>query len=310
MQDLMIALQQRYVNGKDAIELVLESSKKAIPSGVGALREQEIVMGNFLDLFERATFAPEGSAHDKHLKAWIENMQKTGSLELFPNSTTASNVNEGTRILLRERMQNGSQLSFAAVWDAVRTGYLMSCGTGVENVDAALQLLNGNSTPTRVLMAQVRQPFSNQNGQEPRGSKHVNDMNIAELRQEVCEGWNTIQQMQKSAEPYKRRRQNNWQGRRGMDQQASAQLGPKTGVHVQEGAGKDHKGPQKSPAKAQARMLPTSRRTSNSDEDMAYEKAAACLVRPRDEYNPLARATGASMVHEDDSPFSMDTIRT
>ena len=77
MQDLMIALQQRYVNGKDAIELVLESSKKAIPSGVRALREQEIVMGNFLDLFERATFAQKGSTHDKHLKAWIENMQKT-----------------------------------------------------------------------------------------------------------------------------------------------------------------------------------------------------------------------------------------
>ena len=110
-------------------------------------------------------------------------MQKTGSLELFPNSTTASNVNEGTRILLRERMQYGSQLSFAAVWDAVRTGYLMSCGTGVENIDAALQLLNGNSQPARVLMAQVRQPFSNRNGQEPKGRKHVDDMNIAELRQ-------------------------------------------------------------------------------------------------------------------------------
>ena len=65
------------------------------------------MMGNFLDLFERATFTPEGSAYDKHLKAWIENMQKTGSLELFPNSTTASNLNfnEGKMILLRERMQ-------------------------------------------------------------------------------------------------------------------------------------------------------------------------------------------------------------
>ena len=170
-QNLAVALQQRYVRGKDAIELVLESSKKAIPSGVGALREQEVVMANYLDLFERATFAPEGSAHDKHLKAWIENMQKTGSLEFFPNSTTASNVNEGTRILLRERMQRGTPLSFAAVWDAVRSGYLMSCGTGSENVDAALQLLNGSSKTARVLMAQVRQPFSNLNGQEVAGNQ-------------------------------------------------------------------------------------------------------------------------------------------
>ena len=32
MQDLMIALQQGYVNGTDAIELLLESCKKAIPT--------------------------------------------------------------------------------------------------------------------------------------------------------------------------------------------------------------------------------------------------------------------------------------
>jgi hypothetical protein len=96
MQDLLIALQQRYVAGKDSIEVVLEASKKAIPSSVGALRSNEIVMSNFLDLIERATFSPERSAHDKHLKAWIENMQKTGSEGLFPNPATAANVNEAT----------------------------------------------------------------------------------------------------------------------------------------------------------------------------------------------------------------------
>ena len=95
-----------------------------------------------------------------------------------------------------------------------------------------------------------------------------------------------------------------------MDQQTSTQPGPKTGVHVPEGAGKDYKGPQKSPPKAQARMLRMSRRTSDSDDDIVYEKAAAFLVRPRDEYNQLGRAPGASMVHEEDSPFSMDKIRT
>ena len=77
-----------------------------------------------------------------------------------------------------------------------------------------------------------------------------------------------------------------------------------------EGAGKDYKGPQKSPAKAQARMLRTSRGTSDSDDDMVYEKAAAFLVRPRDEYKQVGETTGASMVHEEDSPFSMDKIRT
>ena len=71
LQDLAIALQQRYVDGKDSIELVLTASKKAIPGNVGALRNHEIVMTNFLELFERATFSPDGSAHDRHLKARI-----------------------------------------------------------------------------------------------------------------------------------------------------------------------------------------------------------------------------------------------
>ena len=43
---------------------------------------------------------------------------------------------------------------------------------------------------------------------------------------------------------------------------------------------------------------------------MVYEKAAAFLVRPRDEHNKLDGATGTSMVHEEYSPFSMDKIRT
>ena len=64
---------------KDSIELVLAASKKAISNGVGALRNHEIVMSNFLDLWESTTLSPEGSAHDKHLKTWMENMQKIGA---------------------------------------------------------------------------------------------------------------------------------------------------------------------------------------------------------------------------------------
>ena len=120
---------------------MLTASKKAIPGNVGALRNHEIVMTNFLELFERATFSPEGSAHDKHLKAWIENMQKVGSEALFPNSTTAANVNEVTRTLLRDRRITGVPLESSVVWDQVQAAFLMSSGAGSENVDAALQLL-------------------------------------------------------------------------------------------------------------------------------------------------------------------------
>jgi hypothetical protein len=102
------------------IELVLTASKKAIPGSIGALRNHEIVMTNFLELYKCATFSPEGSAHDKHLKTWIENMQKVGSEAFFPNSTTAANVNEVTRTLLRNRRTTGVPLESSVVWDQVR----------------------------------------------------------------------------------------------------------------------------------------------------------------------------------------------
>ena len=85
IQDLCIALHQRYVAGKDSIEVVLEASKRAIPNSTEALQSHKTVMRNFLDSFERATFSKEGSAQDKHLKAWLEFMQKIGSEKLFPN---------------------------------------------------------------------------------------------------------------------------------------------------------------------------------------------------------------------------------
>ena len=76
----------------------------------------------------------------------------------------------------------------------------MSSGAGVENVDAALQLLT-DSKPARVLMAQVRQPLSDRNGLEGQaygGRKHVDEMNVAELHKEVSENRNTIYLLQKT----------------------------------------------------------------------------------------------------------------
>ena len=46
-------------------------------------------------------------------------MQKTGSEGLFPNPTTAANVNEATRVLLRERKTTALPLDFSVVWDQV-----------------------------------------------------------------------------------------------------------------------------------------------------------------------------------------------
>ena len=51
VQDLAIAIQQRYVTAKNSIKLVLEASKKAIPSNIEMLRTHETLMRNFLDLY-------------------------------------------------------------------------------------------------------------------------------------------------------------------------------------------------------------------------------------------------------------------
>ena len=120
VQDLEVAIQQRFVAAKDSIELVLEASKKAIPDNIERLLNHETLMTNFLDMSERLTFSPKGSAGDKHLKAWLENMQKTGAKRSCPSITTAANVNESMRILLRERAQNGIKLTLSVVLDPVR----------------------------------------------------------------------------------------------------------------------------------------------------------------------------------------------
>ena len=75
-----------------------------------------------------------------------------------------------------------------------------------------------------------------------------------------------------------------------------------------EGAAKGAKGPQKSPAKAQANMWRTSWRSSDSDEELMYERAF--LVRAREDIDKKEGNAEPKMVHEVDSPFSMDQIRT
>ena len=86
-------------------------------------------------------------------------MQKVGSEALLPNSTTAANVNEVSRTLLRDRRTTGLPLEASMVWDQVLAAFVMSSGAGAENVDAALQLLT-DSKPALLLLAQARQPFA------------------------------------------------------------------------------------------------------------------------------------------------------
>ena len=50
VQDLSIAIQQRYGAAKDSIELVLEASKKSIPDSIKKLRVHEKLMRNYLDM--------------------------------------------------------------------------------------------------------------------------------------------------------------------------------------------------------------------------------------------------------------------
>ena len=110
-------------------------------------------------------------------------------------------MNESIRILLRARALNGTKLTLSVAWDHVWSPYPTSSGAAVENVDAAIQLLT-DAKPARVLMAQARQPFSYRNGREgpAQGGRKpsVDEMGLAELRQEVAESRNTILQLRKN----------------------------------------------------------------------------------------------------------------
>ena len=121
-QDLAIAIQQRYVAAKYSIELVLEASKpeKVIPESIEKLSIHEKLMSNYLEMFKRAPFSSKGSSEDKHLKAWVDNMSKAGAERSFPNMTTAGNVLEATRILMRSRQQLMTKLTLSMLWDQVR----------------------------------------------------------------------------------------------------------------------------------------------------------------------------------------------
>ena len=79
--------------------------------------------------------------------------------------------------------------------------------------------------------------------------------------------------MRKNQEPFKRQQRDGWQrDGRWQDQQASTQQEPKKGVAVPEGAGKAGKTQQSPPKKAQANMLRTCQKTSDSDEELDHER--------------------------------------
>ena len=126
---------------------------------------------------------------------------------------------------MRSRTQSGTKLTLSMVWDQVSAGFLFSSRTRVENVDHAIQLLT-DVKQVRVFMTQARQPLTDRNereGQAQGGCKGpVEEMGVAELRQELAESSNTIYQLRKNQEPFRRQQRDGWQRNwRGQDQQAA-----------------------------------------------------------------------------------------
>ena len=74
-----------------------------------------------------------------------------------------------------------------------------------------------------------------------------------------------------------------------------------------EGIAKGAKPPQKSPAKVQAHMLRTSRRSFDSDEELMHERAY--LVRPRKNIERRTEPMDQGMDQEVDSPFNINQIK-
>ena len=77
-----------------------------------------------------------------------------------------------------------------------------------------------------------------------------------------------------------------------------------------EGAVKGPKPQPKSPAKAQAHMLRTSRRSSDSDEELIFERAY--LVRPQEDVKPkhMHKEVHQNLDQDEDPSFDMSQIKT
>ena len=130
---MFVAILKRYVAAKDAIESVLDTSKRSIQDSIEKLRVREKIMRNYVDMYERATFFLKGSCGDKFLGHLLKFMMKTGSEKLFPNLATASTTIESMRILMRSR-QGGAKLTLTAVWEQIRSEYLSTSGASGEDV--------------------------------------------------------------------------------------------------------------------------------------------------------------------------------
>jgi hypothetical protein len=76
---------------------------KSIPKSIKRLRIHERIMRNYVDLYERAMFAPRGSHEYKFLGDWLKFMMKTGSEQRFSTTATASYSIESSRVLMRSR---------------------------------------------------------------------------------------------------------------------------------------------------------------------------------------------------------------
>ena len=77
-----------------------------------------------------------------------------------------------------------------------------------------------------------------------------------------------------------------------------------------EGTAKGPKPQLKSPAKVQAHMLRTSRRSSDSDEELMYERAN--LERPLEDVKPepMGEEVHQDLDQDEDPPFDMSQMKT
>ena len=106
-------------------------------------------------------------------------------------------------------------------------------------------------------------------------------------------------------------RRDSWQGGlRGQDHQSTEQQGPKKGVHVPEGTAKRPKPQPTSPAKVQADILWTSRRSLDLDEELMYERAYLVLPREDVKPEPMDEEDPQELDQDEELPFNMSHIKT
>ncbi len=99
---MLINNQTCVVTAKEKIHKTLEEITSITPRDMEQLRIHKLCMRGFIELDERSHYEPKGSREDMWCKEMVEHLQKSSSMDEYPNHATRANVIDKLKGVLRD----------------------------------------------------------------------------------------------------------------------------------------------------------------------------------------------------------------